>query len=117
MTTYDIISELCKKRNLAVTALERELGFGRGSIGKLRTGNTTLERLQKIADYFGVSVNYLTTGREDAQAEQFSSGLTSRDNRDIAKDLESIMAKLSNKEDGPVSYNGVNLSEESMDLF
>ena len=61
MTTYDIISELCKKRNLAVTALERELGFGRGSIGKLRTGNTTLERLQKIADYFGVSVNYLTT--------------------------------------------------------
>ena len=117
MTTYDIISELCKKRNLAVTALERELGFGRGSIGKLRTGNTTLERLQKIADYFGVSVNYLTTGREDAQAEQFSSGLTSRDNRDIAKDLESIMAKLSNKEDGPVSYNGENLSEESMDLF
>ena len=63
MTTYDVISELCKKRNLAITALERELGFGRGSIGKLRTGNTTLERLQKIADYFGVSVNYLTTGK------------------------------------------------------
>ena len=42
MATYDVISELCKNRNLAITALERELGFGRGSIGKLRTGNTTL---------------------------------------------------------------------------
>ncbi len=49
MTTYDVISELCKKQNLAITALERELGFGRGSIGKLRTGNTTLERLQIFA--------------------------------------------------------------------
>lgn len=117
MTTYDVISELCKKRNLAVTALERELGFGRGSIGKLRTGSTTLERLQKIADYFDVSVNYLTTGKEDIHNENNSPVLTSRDNRDIAKDLESIMAKLSIKEDGPVSYNGENLSEESMDLF
>lgn len=117
MTTYDVISDLCKKRNLAITALERELGFGRGSIGKLRTGNTTLERLQKIADYFGVSVNYLTTGKEDTQIKLSSSELTSRDKRDITKDLESIMAKLSNKEDGPVSYNGENLSEESMDLF
>ena len=117
MTTYDVISELCKKRNLAVTALERELGFGRGSIGKLRTGSTTLERLQKIADYFDVSVNYLTTGKEDIHNENNSPVLTSRDNRDIAKDLESIMAKLSSKEDGPVSYNGENLSEESMDLF
>ncbi len=44
MTTYDVISELCKKRNLAITALERELGFGRGSIGKLRTGNTKTKK-------------------------------------------------------------------------
>lgn len=117
MTTYDVISELCKNRNLAITALERELGFGRGSIGKLRTGNTTLERLQKIADYFGVTVNYLTTGQEDSSPKEKSSELTARDNRDIAKDLDSIMAKLSNREDGPVSYNGENLSDESMDLF
>ena len=117
MTTYDVISELCKNRNLAITALERELGFGRGSIGKLRTGNTTLERLQKIADYFGVTVNYLTTGQEDSLPKEKSSELTARDNRDIAKDLDSIMTKLSNREDGPVSYNGENLSDESMDLF
>ena len=117
MATYDVISELCKNRNLAITALERELGFGRGSIGKLRTGNTTLERLQKIADYFGVTVNYLTTGQEDSLPKEKSSELTARDNRDIAKDLDSIMTKLSNREDGPVSYNGENLSDESIDLF
>ena len=50
MTTYDVISDYAKNGIWTITALERELGFGRGSIGKLRTGNTTLERLQKIAD-------------------------------------------------------------------
>ena len=67
MTTYDIIAGLCKKQNLAVTALERELGFGRGSIGKLRNGKTTFDRLQKIANYFDVPVEYLLNA-EDSSA-------------------------------------------------
>ena len=65
MTTYEIIIDLCKKNNLAVTALEKELGFGRGSIGKLKSGKTSADRLQKIANYFNVSVNYLLTGEND----------------------------------------------------
>ena len=69
------------------------------------------EKLLKIANYFEVTLDYLRTGNK---SENY---LTTRDNRDIAKDLDSIMAKLSNKEDGPVSYNGETLSEESMDLF
>lgn len=64
MTTYEIIIDLCKKNNLAVTALEKELGFGRGSIGKLKSGKTSVNRLQKIATYFNVSLEYLTTGKE-----------------------------------------------------
>lgn len=34
MSTYEIIKKLCRERGIAVTALEKELGFGRGSIGK-----------------------------------------------------------------------------------
>lgn len=37
MTTYDIISDLCKQHGIAITALEKELGFGRGYIGKFKT--------------------------------------------------------------------------------
>ena len=67
MSTYERIKELCNKKGIAQTALEKELGFGRGSIGKLRNGNTTVERLQKIADYFGVTVDYLMTGKESTE--------------------------------------------------
>lgn len=63
MNVYDVIKSLCDERGLAVTALEKELGFGRGSIGKLKKGgSTTADRLQRIGDYFGVSTEYLLTG-------------------------------------------------------
>lgn len=71
MTTYEIIINLCKQHNLAVTALEKDLGFGRGSIGKLKTGQTSAERLQKIANYFNVSVDYLMTGMEINTKEKY----------------------------------------------
>ena len=63
MSTYEIIKKLCDERGMAVTVLEQELGFGRGSIGKLKKGSTmTSDRLKKVADYFGISVEYLMTG-------------------------------------------------------
>ena len=43
--------------------------------------------------------------------------LTDRDNRDIKKDIDSIMEKLSNKEYGPAAYDGQDLSDESLELF
>lgn len=111
MTTYEIIKELCKERGIAVTALEKELGFGRGSIGKLRNGSATIERLQKIADFFNVSIEYLNSGTTSEPS------LTSKDERDIAQDLDNIMAKLSAGEAGPASYNGEELDPESAELL
>ena len=64
MGTYEVIKELCDERKIAVTKLEQELGFGRGSIGKLRNSDTSGKRLQKIADYFNVSLDYLQNGEE-----------------------------------------------------
>ena len=66
MTTYEIIAKLCNEHGIAITALEKSLGFGRGYIGKFKTKGTipTVKKLQKIADYFGVSVDYLMTGEE-----------------------------------------------------
>lgn len=43
--------------------------------------------------------------------------LSQRDKRDIKKDVDSIMEKLTSKEYGPAAYNGEDLSEESASLF
>lgn len=66
MTTYEIIKDLCDRKGIAVTVLEKELGFGRGSIGKLKNGgSTTMKRLEMIADYFGVDVDYFSEGKKE----------------------------------------------------
>ena len=63
MGVYDRIKSLCDTKGIAVTALEKRLGYGRGYIGKMRkTAKVPADRLQEIADFFGVTSEYLLTG-------------------------------------------------------
>lgn len=111
MGLYENVREAAKKKGYSINRLEKELGFARSYIGKFKTITPSIDKIQKIADFLDVTTDYLMSGNKTENI------LTSKDNRDIAKDLDAIMAKLSNKEAGPVSYNGENLSDESMDLF
>ena len=111
MGLYENDREAAKEKGYSINRLEKELGFARSYIGKFKTITPSIDKIQKIADFLDVTTDYLMSG------DKAENNLTARDNRDIAKDLDSIMAKLSSKEDGPVSYNGENLSDESMDLF
>ena len=69
MLTYERIKTLCKEKGVTVTGTEKELGFARGSLCKVNTNKPSMEKVQKLADYFGVSVQYLMTGEEDAPNE------------------------------------------------
>ena len=115
MTVFERIEQLRKAQNLSQGKLEKELGFSNGSISKWRNSTPTYERLQKVADYFGVSVEYLMTGETSADKKEVT--LTPRDERDIKKDLDNSMEKLSSGEDGPASYNGEELDPEAAELF
>ena len=117
MTSVERVKAMCKDRKIAISKLEKELGFSNGYIGQLRKGVFPDDRLRMIADYFGVSVEYLMTGNENEQKRQKSSALNARDERDIAKDLDRIMNKLSSGEDGPASYDGQELDPEAAELF
>ena len=90
MATLDIIRTLCTKNGISIKKLEKELGFSNGSLAKSAT--IKAERLQKIAEFFGVSVDYLMTGEEQSNKVE----LNARDERDIAKDLNTygIMSDL-----------------------
>lgn len=110
MTVFERIEKLRKEKNISQGKLEKELGFSNGSISKWKTSTPNPERLQKLATYFGVSIEYLMTGTD-------KDGLNEKDNRDIKKDLDNIMEKLTHKEYGPAAYDGEDLSEESMELF
>lgn len=57
------IKELCKKRGISVNELESEIGLGINTIYKWDKASPSADKLQRVADYFGVSLDFLT-GRE-----------------------------------------------------
>ena len=56
---YERIKELCKEKGTTVSQLERDLEFAKGSISKIDKHKPSMERIQKIADYFGTTYNEL----------------------------------------------------------
>ncbi len=64
---YNNIENLCKKRGVNVTTMCRDSGASRGSLSDLKSGRKqTLkyETLEKIANYFEISVESLVSGDE-----------------------------------------------------
>ncbi len=64
MDIVDRIKELCHQKDITLTELERNAGIGRSTIRNWATSSPNSDKLQKVADYFRVSVDYLL-GRED----------------------------------------------------
>lgn len=63
MKLKERIRMLCEGKNTNFAALERALDLGQGTIRKWDKVSPGLDKLQKVADYFGVSIDYLA-GRE-----------------------------------------------------
>ena len=116
---YEIFSELLQKYGVTPYKVSKETGVSQSTLSDWKRGISTPkpDKLQKIADYFGVPLTYLLTGNTSEQKKEKSSELNSRDERDIAKDLDSIIEKISTGESGPASYNGEELDPEAAELF
>lgn len=62
MGIQERIKQLCKEHGIAVSKLERELGFSNAYITQMNPDAVPYNRLIKIAEYFGVTPEYLITG-------------------------------------------------------
>lgn len=110
MSLKDRIKSLANERGISLPTLEAELGFGNSTIVKWDKSTPNADKLNAVAKYFDVSMDYLMNGIDE-------DGLTTKDNKDIARDLDNIMEKLSTGESGPASYNGEELDPEAAELF
>ena len=52
------IEELAKKQGISITFLEKKLSFGNGTIRSWDKCSPSIKKLKKVADYFGVSIEY-----------------------------------------------------------
>ena len=106
MTLKDRVKKLAQERGISLPALEAELGFGNSTIVKWDKSTPNADKLNAVAKYFDVTMDYLLNGNDDTS-------LTTRDERDISKIIEQTKEQLLSQEglmfDGdPASPEAIN---------
>ncbi len=62
---YKNVMALCRERNIRVARLEKEAGLGNGTVRGWENSTPSVATLQKVADYFGVTLIDLTESRTE----------------------------------------------------
>lgn len=93
---YKIFEQLCKEKGVTAYKVCKATGITTATISNWKAGRYTpkQEKMQKISDYFGVSLTYLMTGKEENKKRPEQEQLTEKDEKDIAKELDAILDKL-----------------------
>ena len=99
MSLYERIEELAKQQKISVFDLSLKLGMGRNAIYQWKKSVPNVEAVQKVADYFNVSVDYL---------------LDRDDNKSPKNDLDT---KLERMMDNAMSYDGKPISDEDRPII
>lgn len=70
---YEIFEQLCEKSGVTPYRVCKETGITTATISNWKAGRHTpkQDKLQKIADYFNVSVEYLMTGEEKKDGPKY----------------------------------------------
>ena len=114
---YEYFEKLLQKYNVTTYQVAKATGISTASFSGWKQGkwNFKQEKLQKIADYFGVPLSYLLTGENNEIVKE--TDLTPKDEREIGRDLDRIMDEIENNVDGPLYYNGEPIDDESLELI
>lgn len=70
---YDIFEKLCNEKGVTPYRVCKETGLTTSTISNWKAGRYTpkQDKMQKIADYFGVSIDYLVSGEEKEETNGY----------------------------------------------
>ena len=110
---YEVFEQLLQKYGVTPYRVAKEAGVTQTALSNWKSGRSTptTKTLQKIADYFGVTIDYLMTG--DISEESHEKKLTPKDEKDIEKILEHTREQLMNQEG--LMFDGDPASPEAID--
>lgn len=108
---YEVFEQLLQKHGISAYKVAKEAGVTQTALSNWKNGRNTpsAPTLQKIAEYFGVTVDYLMTGKEDSEKE---SKLKPKDQKDIKEIIANTEQLL--KQDG-LMFDGDPASPEAIE--
>lgn len=105
---YDKFADLCKKKGVRLGQAASEMGLSGAAVSRWKRYGYSprSESMQRIADYFGVSISSLM---EDEKKEP--QALSEKEKRDIAREVDKIMGDLGDS--GDLMFDGVPMNDEA----
>lgn len=106
---YEIFESIINERGITAYRVYKETGVSQSTLSDWKNGKSipSAQKLKLIADYLGVTVDYLM----GAEKKEKAPALTEKDKRDAAKEVERIMGDLENS--GELMFDGVPISPEA----
>lgn len=117
---YEIFEKLLKEHNVTAYRVAKETGVTTATLTSWKQGKYTpkQEKLQKIADYFGVTVDYLlgvSSEKTNSSDTKPYYELTSKDETDIAKEIQRMMERLDSN--SSLAFMGEPMDDEDRELL
>lgn len=108
---YEIFEQLLQKYGVSAYKVAQATGVTQSTLSDWKRGRSTpkSENMKKLADYFGVSIDYLMTGKEGNEKEP---KLKPKDEKDIKEILANTEQLL--KQDG-LMFDGDPASPEAIE--
>lgn len=108
---YEIFEQLLQKYGVSAYKVAKETGVTQSTLSDWKRGRSTpkSENMKKLADYFGVSIDYLMTGKEK---DEKGPKLKPKDQKEIKEILANTEQLL--KQDG-LMFDGDPASPEAIE--
>ena len=112
---YEIFAKLLQEKGLKAADVTRATGIKSPVFSEWKKGKSrpNTEKLIKIADFLGVSVEYLITGKE--KAEEKETTLTAKDQRDIAIKIDKILGEIDS--DDSLMFDSGEIDDETREYL
>lgn len=104
MKTFEIIKELASKRNKSLQQVAEDLNFSKNLFYRWKTSDPKAKDLEKVADYFHVSIDYLMGRTND------KTSLSPKEIEDVGQMADRMISGLDSEND--IHFYGEPMSDE-----
>ena len=94
MTIYNRIKEKADEKGISIKALEREAGLGNGVIKRWNETSPQCNKLELVANYLQVSIEWLITGKDPSTLTKEEKELIQAYNKADARTQEIVKLSL-----------------------
>lgn len=92
-SVFERVKNLCDKQGISINTLEEKLGYTKNALYALKRNAPGPEKLEKIADYFNVSTDYLLGRTDNPAIAKDGQEYTSDDLRQMAENAKTFDGK------------------------